>query len=104
MLLVTITIRFLEESIGTKEGFDFFFMWCIWQGFVPGQMYVLAVYTHTHLSLSTESQWPDTYGWHCALTMSLLPSLCRPFPFYYLSPLFAGASAEQRPHGRSKNT
>ena len=49
-----------------RQGFDPFLCVWFWQGFVPGHTCVLAVHTRTHLSLSTESQWPYTYGWHCA--------------------------------------
>ena len=69
-----------------RQGFDPFLCVWFWQGFVPGHTCVLAVHTRTHLSLSTESQWPDTYGWHCAETMPLVRLPCAGYLLFILSP------------------
>ena len=77
-----------------RQGFDPFLCVWFWQGFVPGHTCVLAVHTRTHLSLSTESQWPDAYVWQLALCINNVPpapSLCQPSHYYYLPTLFAGA-------------
>ena len=85
-----------------RQGFDPFLCVWFWQGFVPGHTCVLAVHTRTHLSLSTESQWPDTYGWHCAETMPLVRLPCAGHLLFILSLCLLVPQQNRGPTGTAK--
>jgi hypothetical protein len=84
-----------------RQGFDPFFMGlarlCSWSHMCTG-----CTYTYTPVSFYRKSMAGYIRLALCINNASCAPSLCRPSPFYSLPPLFAGASAEQRPHRHSK--
>ena len=111
MLLVTIIVCFLEELVGTKEGKALILFYVCGFGkalFLVTRVYWLYIHVHTCLFLQKVNGPMHTFGsWHCALTMSLLLLPCVNHLIIIISPLcllVPGASAEQRTHGRSKNT
>ena len=69
---------------------------CSWSHVCTG-----CTYTYTPVSFYRKSMAVYIRLALCINNAFCAPSLCRPSPFYSL-PLFAGASAEQRPHGHSK--
>ena len=70
---------------------------CSWSHVCTG-----CTYTYTPVSFYRKSMAVYIRLALCINNAFCAPSLCRPSPFYSLPPLFAGASAEQRPHGHGK--
>ena len=106
MLLVTIIVCFLEELVGTKEGKALILFYVCGFGkalFLVTRVYWLYIHVHTCLFLQKVNGRIHTVGTvqkQCLLCVFPVPAIS--FLFSLPLSLFAGASAEQRPHSHIK--